>query len=153
DLIVPNGTSSRARSDGDIAPPNRGASAPRSAVPWVWRRYRAARPRLPEGLVRGGGPLTLSQTSDELLRLQRRVREAGALAGLPALWHGGPIELVAESLASVLFAALQPGFLYVRLESPGQRRAIEVARAEGWSDRAERANALGRALAPWLEPA
>jgi PAS domain-containing protein len=76
-----------------------------------------------------------------------------AVTALPALWLDRPIEFVAESLASALFEALQPAFLYVRLELAGQGRALELARTEGWSDQAERASALGRTLAPWLEAA
>jgi PAS domain S-box-containing protein len=73
-----------------------------------------------------------------------------AVTALPALWLDRPIELVAESLGSALFSALQPAFLYVRLELPWQGRTLEIARTEAWSDKAERASALGRALAPWL---
>ncbi|HEV3261236.1 MAG TPA: PAS domain S-box protein [Gemmataceae bacterium] len=85
--------------------------------------------------------------------LRRTMRDLLALSALSAVWAGYRPLQVAEGLADVLLSTLRLDLVYLRLRGQTDGQRIEVARTAGGSTTTDRAQDIGRALAPWLDGA
>jgi PAS domain S-box-containing protein len=94
----------------------------------------------------------MKDLSDET-RSHRTIRDLVALSTLPAIWVNHQPLQVAESLADVLLNTFHLDFVYLRLHRETAGYALEVARTGHRPTRSGQAEAIGRALAPWLEHA
>ena len=97
--------------------------------------------------------LRIADHSDnEAQSLRRCLRDLVALSALPSIWIGlGPAEIV-RSLTDVLIRVLRVDLVYVSLKVSDTGDVYEAARASGHPKEACGASAIGKALAPWLEP-
>jgi PAS domain S-box-containing protein len=90
---------------------------------------------------------------DEISSLRRTMRDLVALSALPAIWTGYHSERIAESLADILLRLLPLEFIYIRLPRESAAGVMEIIRCSQIGDKAERRQAIGRAVAPWLSDA
>lgn len=93
----------------------------------------------------------MEQLPDETQRLRRCVRDLVALSALPAIWISYDPPRIAESLADALLSALRADFIYIWVKGQSGEAPIEVARTRQWMDTADRAQAIGAAVAPLLK--
>lgn len=91
--------------------------------------------------------------ADELHSSQRGLRDLTSLMALPAVWAGHEPKDIAESLADILLSALGLDFVYVCVKGSSAEADLETVRTEGQPDVAGQAQAVGKALAPWLQAA
>ena len=100
---------------------------------------------------RGDSMRVETETSTgEVQRLRRCIRDLVALSALPAVWIGYDPRRIAESLADVLRRMLHLDLIYLAVREGADGFAIEVAHTAQGPAPADRAQAVGRVLAPWL---
>jgi signal transduction histidine kinase len=87
---------------------------------------------------------------DEISSLRHTMRDLVALSALPVIWTGYDSERIAESLADVMVSILSLELIYITFARKGAPGVKEVARCSQVHDSAENRQAIGRALAPWL---
>jgi PAS domain S-box-containing protein len=95
----------------------------------------------------------MNARADEIQDLHRCVRDLVAFTALPAVWAGREPRAIAESLADVFLGMLALDLVYVCVQGSPDEVALEAARAARHPDVAGQAQAIGRALAPWLKSA
>ena len=91
--------------------------------------------------------------ADEVQYLRRCIRDLVAFTTLPAVWTGREPQAIAESLAEVLLHTLRLDIVYVRVRGSSDEVTLEAARAARQPEVGDQAQAIGRALAPWLTAA
>ncbi|HKA54124.1 MAG TPA: hypothetical protein VKJ47_10730, partial [Candidatus Binatia bacterium] len=79
------------------------------------------------------------------------LRELATLTALPAAWAGREPPAIVESLADTLLHTLGLDLVYLSIKGAPDEVALEVARTVGRPEVAGQAQAVGRALAPWLQ--
>jgi PAS domain S-box-containing protein len=87
---------------------------------------------------------------DEISSLRHTMRDLVALSALPVIWAGYNSERIAESLADVMLSILSLELIYLTFARKGATGVTEVARCSQLGDSAENRQAIGRAVAPWL---
>ena len=81
------------------------------------------------------------------------LRDLATFTALPAVWAGREPRAVAESLADVLLRTVDFDLVYLCIKGASDGVAVEAARAAGRPDVGGQAQAVGAALAPWLQAA
>jgi PAS domain S-box-containing protein len=95
----------------------------------------------------------MTDLADEVQYLRHYIRDLTAFTTLPALWTGREPREIAESLADVLLRALGLDIVYVCVKGSPDKIAMRIARTEWQSNDADHAQAIRKALAPWLKAA
>jgi PAS domain S-box-containing protein len=106
----------------------------------------------PESPPPAASPASIAALTDEVVRLRRQASDVAALLALPAACSGQEPGRIAQDLADVLSSMLDLAFAYVRLTDPAGGPVIEAAQVEQRPSAADRTEALGRGLAPWITP-
>jgi PAS domain S-box-containing protein len=91
--------------------------------------------------------------ADEVQYLRRCVRDLVAFTTLPAVWTGREPRAIVESLADVFLRTLGLDLVYICMKGSQDEVAHEAARAARQPEVAGQTQAIGRALARWLESA
>jgi signal transduction histidine kinase len=84
--------------------------------------------------------------------LRRALRDLVAISMLPAVWAGQAPQELAQSTAQVVLRTLDVDVVYVRIHSPRTGNCLEASASVASGVSPIQAPALGRLLAPWLQP-
>lgn len=90
---------------------------------------------------------------DEVQYLRHCICDLVTFTALPAVWTGCDSQAIAESLAEVLLHTLRLDLVYVCIQGSPDKSVLEAARSLQQPAVANQAQAIGRALAPWLTKA
>lgn len=71
-----------------------------------------------------------SESTEELHRMRRTMRDMVALSALPAVWGGLAMNGIASSLAKVLLQTLHLDLIYIRIAAPGSGQLFDIARSK-----------------------
>jgi signal transduction histidine kinase len=89
-----------------------------------------------------------TQADADVLRLRGELRDLVAVSAIPAAWAGREPPAVGAGLADALVALLQPDCVFVRLNGPGGRDAVDVVRGSAWKAVSEWVDHQAKAQSP-----